>query len=123
MVGPPDTRRRDRQCEYHEDHDHDTESCYALKDHLEELVQDGRLQQYVRKGNLTKAIALRQDSPPLGVIHMIYSLPMSFAVHTIQSHPYPQNQLTPAKRPHEATRITFDDSDLAEVALPHIVHW
>lgn len=47
MVGPPDTRRRARQCEYHKDHDHDTESCYALKDHLEELVQDGRLKQYV----------------------------------------------------------------------------
>ena len=120
MVGPPDTRRRDRRCEYHKDHGHDTESCYALKDHLEELVQDGRLQQYVRKGNSTKAIALRQDLPPLGVIHMIYSLPMLSTVHTIQSNLDPQNQLTPTKRPHEAASIAFDDSDLAGVTLPHI---
>ena len=47
MVGPPDTRRRDMRCEYHKDNGHDTESCYALKDHLEELVQDGQLKQYV----------------------------------------------------------------------------
>ncbi|XP_028075689.1 uncharacterized protein LOC114277927 [Camellia sinensis] len=113
MMGPPDTRRWDRRREYHKDHGHDTKSFYALKDHLEELVQDGRLQQHVRKGSSTKAIALKQDSPPLGVIHMIYSLPISSAVHTIQSNPDPQNQLTPAGS------ITFDDSDLARVTLPH----
>ncbi|KAF5932811.1 hypothetical protein HYC85_028982 [Camellia sinensis] len=83
MVGPPDTKKRDRRCEYHKDHGHDTDSCYALKDLLEESAQDGQLQQYVRKRNPTKAIALRQDSPSLGVIHMIYSLPMSSAVHAI----------------------------------------
>ena len=58
MVGPPDTRRRDRWCEYHKDHGYETESCYALKDHLEELVQDGRLQQYVRKGKANQGISL-----------------------------------------------------------------
>ena len=51
---------------------------------------------------------------------MKYSLPMSSAVHTIQSNPDPQNQLTPAKRPHEAPSIAFDDSDLAGATLPHI---
>ena len=56
MVGPPETRRRDRRYEYHKDHDHDTESCYALKDHLEELVQDGRLQQYVQIGKDRKSV-------------------------------------------------------------------
>ncbi|KAF5932846.1 hypothetical protein HYC85_029017 [Camellia sinensis] len=54
MVRPSDMRRRDRRCEYHKDHGHDTKSCYALKDHLEELVQDGRLKQYIRKDNSTK---------------------------------------------------------------------
>ncbi|XP_028052009.1 uncharacterized protein LOC114256543 [Camellia sinensis] len=120
MVGPPDMRRQDRRCEYHKDHGHDAESYYALKDHLEELIQDGRLQQFVRKGNSTKAIATRQDSAPLGVIYMIYSLQMSSVVHTIQSNPDPQNLLTPAKRPHEAASIAFDDSDLARVTLPHV---
>ncbi|XP_028096701.1 uncharacterized protein LOC114296595 [Camellia sinensis] len=47
MTGPPDARRQDKRCEYHKDHGHDTDSCYSLKDHLEELVQDSRLTQYV----------------------------------------------------------------------------
>ncbi|CAL5413954.1 unnamed protein product [Camellia sinensis] len=119
LVGPPDTRRRNRRCEYQNDHGHDTDSCYALKDHLEELMQDGRLQQHVRK-SATKTVALRQDSPPPGVIHMIYSLPKPPTVHAIQSHPVPQKQLTSAKRPREAPSITFDDSDLIDITVPHI---
>jgi len=120
MVGPPDMRRWDRQCEYHKDHGHDTDNCYALKDHLEELVQDGRLKKHVRKNNSTKIVTLRQDSPSLGVIHMIYSLPSTSAIHTIQLHPNPHKQNTPVKRSHEAAIITFDNSDLAGVTLPHI---
>ncbi|XP_028110847.1 uncharacterized protein LOC114309337 [Camellia sinensis] len=115
MVGPPDTRRRYRQCEYHKDHGHDTDSCYALKDHLEELVQDGRLQQHVQK-NPIKTVALRQDLPPLGIIHMIYDLPTPLVVHVIQA---PQKQLTPSRQLYEAPSIIFNDSDLIGVTLPH----
>ncbi|XP_028092939.1 uncharacterized protein LOC114293100 [Camellia sinensis] len=43
MMGPFDARRQDKRCEYHKHHGHDTNSCYSLKDHLEELVQHGRL--------------------------------------------------------------------------------
>ena len=120
MVRPPDMRRRDKRCEYHKDHGHETESCYALKDHLEELVQNGRLQQYVRKGKPTKALALRQDSPPLGVIHVIYSLPAPPTVHTIQSHPIPQEQRILTKWPKEAPTIAFNDSDLSGTTASHI---
>lgn len=41
-------------------------------------------------------------------------------MHTIQSNPDPQTQLTLAKRPHEALSITFDNPDLVGVTLPHI---
>ncbi|XP_028063431.1 uncharacterized protein LOC114266716 [Camellia sinensis] len=115
MVGPPGTRRQDRRCEYHKDHGHDANNCYALKDHHEELVQDGRLQQHVRK-NTIKTVALRQDSPPLGIIRMIYDLPTPLAVYVIQA---PQKQRTPSKQPHEAPSIIFNDSDLIGVTLLH----
>ncbi|XP_028074631.1 uncharacterized protein LOC114277008 [Camellia sinensis] len=115
MVGPPDTRRRDKRCEYHKDHGHDTNNCYALKDHLEELVQDGQLLQHVRK-NAIKTVALRQDSPPLGIIHMIYDLPMPLAGHAIQA---PLKKLSPSKQHREAPSIIFNDSDLIGVTLPH----
>ncbi|XP_028112458.1 uncharacterized protein LOC114310614 [Camellia sinensis] len=115
MVGPPDTRRGDKRCEYHKDHGHDMDSCYALKDHLEELVQDGRLPQHVRK-NAIKTVALWQDSPLLRIIHMIYDLPTSLAGHAIQA---PLKQLSPSKQPREAPSIIFNDSDLIDVTLPH----
>ncbi|XP_028119723.1 uncharacterized protein LOC114317216 [Camellia sinensis] len=119
MMGPPNTRKRDKQCQYHKDHGHDTDSCYALKDHLEELVQDSRLAQHVRKNNPSNTVALRSDSPPLGMIHMIYSLSSSTDIQTIQLQPSLHRPITPAKRPHETGRISFDDTDLIGVTLPH----
>ncbi|XP_028056590.1 uncharacterized protein LOC114260637 [Camellia sinensis] len=118
-MGPPDTRRWDKRCEYHKDHGHGTNSCYALKDHLEELMQDSWLMQHVRKNNSTNKVALRPDSPPLGVIHMIYSLPTASEVHTIQLQSSPHNPITLVKSPHEIARISFDDTDLVGVTLPH----
>ncbi|XP_028062781.1 uncharacterized protein LOC114266077 [Camellia sinensis] len=119
MIGPPDTRRRDKRCEYHKDHGHETGSCYALKDHLEELMQDSRMAQYVRKGNPPNTVALRPDSPLFGVIDMIYSLPPPTQVHTIQLQPSPSNPFTPAKWPHKTGKISFNDVDLEGVTLPH----
>ncbi|XP_028122988.1 uncharacterized protein LOC114320090 [Camellia sinensis] len=118
-MGPPDTRRRNKRCEYHKDHGHDTANCYALKNHLEELVQDGRLAQHVQKNNPSNTVALRPDSPPLGVIHMIYNLPSSAKVHTIQLQPSLHKPITPAKRRHETRRISFNVTDLVGVTLPH----
>ncbi|XP_028070444.1 uncharacterized protein LOC114272929 [Camellia sinensis] len=119
MIGPPNTKRRDKRYEYHKDHGHDTDSCYALKDHLEELVQDGRLAQHVRKNNPSNAVAIRPDSSPLGVIHMIYNLPSSTEIQIIQLQPSLHRLITPAKRPHETGRISFDNTDLVGVTLPH----
>ncbi|XP_028054373.1 uncharacterized protein LOC114258601 [Camellia sinensis] len=119
MMWPFDTMRRDKRCEYHKDHGHDTDNCYALKDQLEELVQDSRLAQYVRKNNPSNTVALQPNSPPLGIIHMIYSLPLSVEVHTVQSQPSVPKPITPTKRPYETRRISFDDIDLAGVTLPH----
>ncbi|XP_028060680.1 uncharacterized protein LOC114264269 [Camellia sinensis] len=118
MIGPSDTRCRDRRCEYHKDHGHETDSCYALKDRLEELVQDGRLAQHVHEGNQPNTVALRSDSPLLGVIH-IYSLLPPNQVHTIQLQPSPLKSFTPAKRPHKTGQITFDDANLERVTLSH----
>lgn len=119
MIGPPDTRRRDKRCEYYKGHGHDTHSYYALKDHLKELVQDSWLAQHVRKNNPSNTVAVRLDSPSLGIIHMIYSLPSSTEVYTIQLQPSLPKPITPAKRPHETGRINFDDTDLDGVTLPH----
>ncbi|XP_028095868.1 uncharacterized protein LOC114295756 [Camellia sinensis] len=119
MIGPTDTKCRDWRCEYHKDHGYDTDICFALKDHLEELVQDGQLAQHIRKGNSSNTVAVQPNSPLFGVIHMIYSLPPPTQVHTIQIQPGLSKSFTPAKRPHEIRQISFDDTDLKGVMLPH----
>ncbi|XP_028091259.1 uncharacterized protein LOC114291603 [Camellia sinensis] len=120
MVEPPNTRRRYKRCECDKDHGHDIDNCYALKDHLEKLVQDGWLAQHIQKNNPSNTVALRPDSTPLSVIDMIYSVPLSTEIQTIQLQPSLQRPITPAKRPHEIGRISFDDTNLVGVTLPHI---
>ncbi|XP_028084375.1 uncharacterized protein LOC114285534 [Camellia sinensis] len=50
---------------------------------------------------------------------MIYSLPSSAEVHTSQLQPSLYRPITPAKRPYETGRISFNDTDLVGVTLPH----
>ncbi|XP_028092214.1 uncharacterized protein LOC114292447 [Camellia sinensis] len=116
-MGPPDTMRMNKRCKHHKDHRYATDSCYALKDHLEELVHDDWLAQHVQKNNPLNTVALQPNSPPLGVIHMIYSLLSSVEVHTIQFQPSRPKPITPAKRPHEIGRIRFDNTDLDGVRV------
>ncbi|XP_028118355.1 uncharacterized protein LOC114315911 [Camellia sinensis] len=119
MTRSPDLRRQDRWREYHKDHGHDIDNCFSLKDHLEEMVQDDRLMQYVQKSNSTNTVALWQESPPLGVIHMMYSLLALPEVHTIQLLSSTHGPITPTKRPHNTRQISFDDTDLVGVVHPH----
>ncbi|XP_028096259.1 uncharacterized protein LOC114296182 [Camellia sinensis] len=97
--------------------------CYTLKDYLEELVHDGRLTHYLPHGvNTPNVVALRSDSPPLAVIHMIYSLLLLTSIHAIQSQepqPCPSKPSIPAKRPHRTGKISFDDTDLDGVIFSH----
>ena len=45
MVGDPMRRNQSLYCHYHQDHGHTTEDCRNLWDHLDKLVQEGRLKQ------------------------------------------------------------------------------
>ncbi|XP_065624421.1 uncharacterized protein LOC136065314 [Quercus suber] len=47
MAGDPAKRNRNLYCQYHQDHGHITEDCNNLWDHLEQLVQDGKLAQFL----------------------------------------------------------------------------
>jgi len=42
---------RSRKCWYHRNSGHTTKECQALKDKIEELIQDGHLCQYVERGS------------------------------------------------------------------------
>jgi hypothetical protein len=55
MLGDSTKRPQDKHCEYHEDVGHKTNDCILLKKHLDDLVKEGHLQQYLKndkkKGN------------------------------------------------------------------------
>ncbi|XP_075635274.1 uncharacterized protein LOC142607610 [Castanea sativa] len=45
----PNVRDKNKYCRFHKDHSHYTEDCRDLKGQIEELIQNGKLQKYVKK--------------------------------------------------------------------------
>ena len=56
LKGDPNKRSRDKYCCFHHNHDHDTANCYDLKQQIEALIRQGKLQRFVSKE--------RVDPPP-----------------------------------------------------------
>ena len=49
MKGDPNKRYTDNYCCFHHDHDHDTTDCYDLKQQIEALIRQGKLQRFISK--------------------------------------------------------------------------
>ena len=49
LKGDPNRRLRDKYCRFHRDCGHDTTDCYDLKQQIEALIKQGKLQKFVRK--------------------------------------------------------------------------
>ncbi|XP_030969942.1 uncharacterized protein LOC115990235 [Quercus lobata] len=69
---------RDRYYRFHRNHGHDTADCYDLKQQIEALIKQGKLQKFVSRERTDpppQEQALRRDNecpkPPLGDIRMI----------------------------------------------------
>ena len=77
LKGDPNKRSRDRYCRFHRDHDHDIADCYDLKQQIEALIRQGKLQRFVSKERadpLQEQAPRRENErprPPLGDIRMI----------------------------------------------------
>ena len=56
MKGDPNKRSKDKYCRFHRDHSHDTVDCCNLKQQIEALIKQGKLQRFFRKE--------RADQPP-----------------------------------------------------------
>ena len=50
----PNVRDKKKYCRFHKDHGHLTEECRDLKEQIEELIQKGKLQRYVKKGESSR---------------------------------------------------------------------
>ena len=49
LKGDPNRRSRDKNCRFHRDHGHNTAECYDLKQQIEALIRQGKLQRFVNK--------------------------------------------------------------------------
>ena len=49
LKGVPNKRSRDKYCCFHRDHGHDTADNYDLKQQIETLIRQGKLQRFVSK--------------------------------------------------------------------------
>ena len=48
LKGDPNKRSRDKYCRFHRDHGYDTADCYDLKQQIETLIKQGKLQKFIR---------------------------------------------------------------------------
>ena len=60
LKGDPNKRPRDKYCRFHRDHDHDTTDCYDLKQQIEALIRQEKLQRFVSK----EKVDLQQEQVP-----------------------------------------------------------
>ena len=78
LKSDPSKRSRNKYCRFHRDHDHDNANCYDLKQQIEALIREGRLQKFVSKErtdtNIQEQAPRRENEhlkPPIGEIRMI----------------------------------------------------
>ena len=78
LKGDPNKWPRDKYYRFHHDHSHDMANCYDLKQKIEALIMQGKLQKFVSRERIDlppQGQAPRWDNecpkPPLGDIRMI----------------------------------------------------
>ena len=77
LKGDPNKRPMDKYCRFHRDHGHDTANCYDLKQQIEALIRQGKLQRFVNKeeADPPQEQAPRRENErlrqPIGDIRMI----------------------------------------------------
>jgi len=50
LKGDPNKRSKDKCYRFHRDHGHDIADCYDLKQQIEALIRQGKLQRFISKG-------------------------------------------------------------------------
>ena len=77
LKGDPNKRSRDKYCCFHRDHGHDIVDCYDLKQQIEALIRQGKLQRFVSKERTdppqeqVTRWEKEHSKPPIGDIRMI----------------------------------------------------
>ena len=74
MKGDPNKCNRNKYCCFHNDHGHDTDECFDLKQQIENLIRQGKLRNFLRrdhKDEKLKGKIEESSRPSLGEIRVI----------------------------------------------------
>ena len=75
MKGDPSKRNKSKCCHFHREHGHDIDKCYDLKQHIEILIKQGKLRNFVGRDYKDKRLLIKgkmeePTCPPLGEIRV-----------------------------------------------------
>uniref|UniRef100_A0A2N9GJ69 Uncharacterized protein n=1 Tax=Fagus sylvatica TaxID=28930 RepID=A0A2N9GJ69_FAGSY len=130
----PNNRPKNLYCRFHKDHGHLTEDCVALKEQVETLIRQGKLQKYVsRPANArpAKPPAQREQAEPnrpgpVGEIRTIIGGPASGGTSRASRRAYARqvHNIMVVQRPPKNIRlddqiISFSEEDARGTHKPH----
>ncbi|XP_010277471.1 PREDICTED: uncharacterized protein LOC104611899 [Nelumbo nucifera] len=129
MKSQSNKRNRDTYYEFHKDYDRDTENCFNLLNHIEDLIWCGYLSGFINRTEKSAQEERRVDEaqqpphrgPPAGVIHVISGRSASEGESSSGGKRYARLckiDNRGHRRRHD-TSITFTGDDLRGVQTPH----
>ena len=74
MKGAPNKRNRNKYCRFHRNHGHDTDECFDLKQHIENLFRQGKLRNFLERDHKDEKLNAKLEEPsrpPLREIRVI----------------------------------------------------
>ncbi|GFY93431.1 hypothetical protein Acr_08g0018270 [Actinidia rufa] len=126
----PQKRNRNKYCEFHRDHGHNTENCFQLKEQIADLIKRGYLRKYVATRPLPHSPEKRygDNRPTAGDIQTIHGGFRSGGCSTCSKKRHARSALRLADEEvynlsssHVGNQapITFNNDDLRGLHLPH----
>uniref|UniRef100_A0A2N9GIU6 Uncharacterized protein n=1 Tax=Fagus sylvatica TaxID=28930 RepID=A0A2N9GIU6_FAGSY len=130
----PNSRPKNLYCRFHRDHGHLTEECVALKEQIETLIRQGKLQKYVSRPTNTRPAkppaqreqAERNRPGPVGEIRTIVGGPASGGTSRASRKAYARqvHNIMVVQRPPKNIRlddqiISFSEEDARGTHQPH----
>ena len=131
MNGDPLRHNQSLHCQYHQERGHTIKDYQTLWNHLEQLVKEGRLQQFLYRPNeqgdqsRTRAQGNAPPRPSLGTINVIFSTPKSTSsrpsrVMSVARSPAEDSNSEPKRARLEIRPLlSFSDEDKIGTIQPH----
>ncbi|TXG66066.1 hypothetical protein EZV62_007341 [Acer yangbiense] len=134
LRGEPSRRNQAKYCDFHGDIGHTTSECFHLKDHIETLIRNGYLKEFIditQEARQQVPDTTERDPPKhsdKGKVHMVHTIAgdsnrarKAYSRSTVANRACMQvNQFQTLKRQKiHTTPIIFTDEDSKGVTYPH----